>query len=176
MSSYIPAATFEQCLQDNIKLINKLIYQKLYKKYKLPKQDAESLVYVAAWKAWSLQKRDCQDQERAKYAFGTYLENQIRHWYKNYKRDVHIPASHSSVLPQHLVEHESHDDRIINSITLSDALKKLTEIESQIIKFRFFDGKTLEDTGKALDYSPEMIALIQKRAINKLRVFMHDEY
>ena len=53
----------------------------------------------------------------------------------------------------------------VEQIALSDAIKKLPERESKIIKMRFYEGKTQMEAAKELSISQAQISRIEKSAL-----------
>lgn len=64
------------------------------------------------------------------------------------------------------------DDKWIESITLKEALKKLSQREMGIISRRFFKGKTQMEIADEIGISQAQVSRIEKGAIEKLRKFM----
>jgi RNA polymerase sigma factor (sigma-70 family) len=62
-----------------------------------------------------------------------------------------------------------------DSEPLYQAIKLLPERERYIIRKRYFEGKTLKDTGKELAIGGERIRQIEKRALRKIKWFLESE-
>ena len=61
------------------------------------------------------------------------------------------------------------EDAILDSVTVSNAIKQLTTREQLVITARFFRGFTQEKTAKLLSVSQVQISRIERAAIKKLR-------
>ncbi|MBR5140399.1 MAG: SigB/SigF/SigG family RNA polymerase sigma factor [Clostridia bacterium] len=64
------------------------------------------------------------------------------------------------------------DDKWIESITLKESLKKLSQRELGIISRRFFKGKTQMEIAEEIGISQAQVSRIEKGAIEKLRKYM----
>ena len=64
------------------------------------------------------------------------------------------------------------DDKWIESITLKEAIKKLSEREKGIISRRFFKGKTQMEIADEIGISQAQVSRLEKGAIEKLRKYM----
>ena len=64
------------------------------------------------------------------------------------------------------------DDKWIESITLKEAIKKLSEREKGIISRRFFKGKTQMEIADEIGISQAQVSRLEKGAIEKLRKSM----
>jgi len=60
----------------------------------------------------------------------------------------------------------------VESISLRDALKKLSEREMGIISKRFFKGKTQMEIAEEIGISQAQVSRLEKGAIDKLRRYM----
>ena len=63
-------------------------------------------------------------------------------------------------------------DQWVESISLKDAMKKLTEREMGIISRRFFKGKTQMEIADEIGISQAQVSRLEKAAIDKLRKYM----
>lgn len=68
-------------------------------------------------------------------------------------------------------ENES-DERWVENISLKEAMKKLNERESGIIKLRYFRGKTQMEIAAEIGISQAQVSRLEKAAIEKLRKYM----
>lgn len=64
------------------------------------------------------------------------------------------------------------EERLLEKITLRQAIDRLQEKEAMVIKLRYFHGLTQERTSKVLKVSQVQVSRIEKRAIANLREFM----
>ena len=68
---------------------------------------------------------------------------------------------------------ESDSDEIwIENISLKEALKRLNERELNIIKRRFYKGKTQMEIAAEIGISQAQVSRLEKQAIDKLRKYM----
>jgi RNA polymerase sporulation-specific sigma factor len=68
-------------------------------------------------------------------------------------------------------ENES-DERWVENISLKEAMKKLNERESGIIRLRYFRGKTQMEIAAEIGISQAQVSRLEKAAIEKLRKYM----
>lgn len=64
------------------------------------------------------------------------------------------------------------EEKMLESIALRQAIEKLPEKESMVIKLRYFHGLTQDRTAKVLQVSQVQVSRIEKRAIVLLREMM----
>ena len=67
---------------------------------------------------------------------------------------------------------ESHEDEVCAKVLIDDAIKKLNEEEQNIIRLRYFDEKTQTESAKILGISQVQVSRKEKKALEKLRVYM----
>lgn len=61
------------------------------------------------------------------------------------------------------------EDTLLEKIALRQAISKLPERESKVIKLRFYHGLTQERVAKVLSVSQVQVSRIEKKALSKLR-------
>lgn len=61
------------------------------------------------------------------------------------------------------------EDDILNNITLKDEIKKLPERERNVIKMRYYMGKTQMEISSALNMSQAQVSRLEKNAIERLK-------
>ena len=71
-----------------------------------------------------------------------------------------------------LADETETDEAWIESITLKEALKKLSDRELNIIKRRFYKGKTQMEIAGEIGISQAQVSRLEKGAIDKLRRYM----
>lgn len=71
-----------------------------------------------------------------------------------------------------LADENEGDDAWVESISLREALKKLTPKEKNIIDHRFYKGKTQMEIADEIGISQAQVSRIEKGAIEKLRKYM----
>ena len=58
---------------------------------------------------------------------------------------------------------------------LADALERLSEIERDLILFRYYKGLTLKEISKRMGYSYSYIKVIHNKALDKLKKYLKNE-
>ncbi len=71
-----------------------------------------------------------------------------------------------------LASEEDSDEAWVESITLKEALKKLSAREMSIISRRFYKGRTQMEIAEEIGISQAQVSRIEKGAIDKLRKYM----
>ena len=71
-----------------------------------------------------------------------------------------------------LADENDTDEAWIESITLNEALKKLGEREANIIKLRYYKGKTQMEIADEIGISQAQVSRLEKGAIDRLRKYM----
>ena len=64
------------------------------------------------------------------------------------------------------------DENWVEHITLQEGLRRLTDREKQILRLRFYDGRTQMDVAKILNISQAQVSRLEKGAIGSLRKFV----
>ena len=64
------------------------------------------------------------------------------------------------------------DDNWMEHITLQEGFRRLSDREKQILRLRFYDGKTQMDVAKLLRISQAQVSRLEKGAISALRKFI----
>ena len=64
------------------------------------------------------------------------------------------------------------EDRLVEKISLRQAIEKLPEREGMVIKLRYFHGLTQERVAKVLSVSQVQVSRIEKKALSNLREYM----
>lgn len=82
---------------------------------------------------------------------------------------VYSDGVDSVYLLDQIKDNDNTDDAWINSIALSDAMKKLGERERRIIALRFFNGKTQTEVASEIGISQAQVSRIEKSAIDKIK-------
>ncbi len=70
-------------------------------------------------------------------------------------------ANIQQLTPKHQVEIDSKQD----FYTIKSMLKSLNQIETYVIKARYFEAKTYKEIGKKIDRSPERVRQIERQAL-----------
>ena len=64
------------------------------------------------------------------------------------------------------------DDNWLEHIALQEGFRRLSDREKQILRLRFYDGKTQMDVAKQLQISQAQVSRLEKGAISSLRKFV----
>lgn len=83
---------------------------------------------------------------------------------------VYSDNADSVFLLDQIKDTKNSDDVWINSIALSDALKKLNKREQRILALRFFRGKTQTEVALEIGISQAQVSRIEKNAISKVKM------
>ncbi|MEE0927934.1 MAG: sigma-70 family RNA polymerase sigma factor [Acutalibacteraceae bacterium] len=68
---------------------------------------------------------------------------------------------------------ESHENKVCSKIMLDQAISRLNYEEREIIKLRFWCEKTQTESAKILGISQVQVSRKEKRALEKLRIYMN---
>ena len=71
-----------------------------------------------------------------------------------------------------IADEDENDDNWVESITLGEAMKKLTPKEKNIIEHRFYKGRTQMEIADEIGISQAQVSRLEKGAIEKLRRYM----
>ena len=64
------------------------------------------------------------------------------------------------------------DDNWLEHITLQEGFRRLSDREKQILRLRFYDGRTQMDVARQLNISQAQVSRLEKGAISSLRKFV----
>ena len=64
------------------------------------------------------------------------------------------------------------EERVLEHVSLREALRKLPERERQVISLRFYHGMTQDAASRVIGVSQVQVSRLEKRAIEKLRVLL----
>ena len=64
------------------------------------------------------------------------------------------------------------DDNWLDHITLQEGFRRLSDREKQILRLRFYDGRTQMDVARQLQISQAQVSRLEKGAISSLRKFV----
>lgn len=65
------------------------------------------------------------------------------------------------------------EEHLLEKISLRQAIEKLPEKESLVIRLRYFHGLTQDRTAKILGVSQVQVSRIEKKALHRLKEFLH---
>ena len=66
------------------------------------------------------------------------------------------------------------EENWVTNMALRDAMKKLTDREREIIRRRFFDGKTQMEVAKEIDISQAQVSRLEKTALKTMKNYLED--
>ena len=64
------------------------------------------------------------------------------------------------------------EERVIEQVSLKEAIKKLPEKERQVIALRYYHGLTQDKASQVVGVSQVQVSRLEKRAIEKLRILL----
>ena len=70
---------------------------------------------------------------------------------------------------------KSKEDNWIEEISLKEAMDKLSERENNIIKLRFFEGKTQMEVAKKINISQAQVSRLEKSALKNMKAYLMDK-
>lgn len=73
---------------------------------------------------------------------------------------------------EHILSDTESEDRLLERLSLRQAIDALPEREGLVIKLRYFHGLTQERVARVLQVSQVQVSRIEKKALSKLRDFM----
>ena len=111
---------------------------------------------------------DSYDEEKGSIATWLYAITANR--LKNYYRDK---KTHYSL--EILKQPEEIVAKIMREETLRKRLEQLSDIEREILLGRFYYQKSSTELGRQMNLSPGNVRMIQKRALEKLRMIMEKQ-
>ena len=66
----------------------------------------------------------------------------------------------------------SQEERLVEQVSLKEAIRKLPEKEQQVIALRYYHGMTQDAAARVIGVSQVQVSRLEKRAIEKLRVLL----
>ena len=70
---------------------------------------------------------------------------------------------------------KSREANWVESLSLSDAMKRLNERENYIIKLRFFEGKTQMEVAEEIHISQAQVSRLEKNALKSMYQYLKTE-
>jgi RNA polymerase sporulation-specific sigma factor len=67
---------------------------------------------------------------------------------------------------------KSREEIWVEHISLSEAMKKLSERENEIIVLRFFEGKTQMEVADKIGISQAQVSRLEKNALKTMRLYL----
>ncbi len=132
------------------------------------REEAEDLTHQAFLKAWE----NIEQYDFRGYSFGSWLYRIARNVTVDYYRGAKLEVSVEDVSEIYLAKDNSLEEDIERSIEwqgLMESIKKLKEVEQDVIIMRFVEDLPLKDVATAIGKSEGAIKVIQHRAIKNLK-------
>ena len=85
---------------------------------------------------------------------------------------IHQPTGEDGFCLENVLTDTQSEERLLEKVSLRQAIGRLPEKESMVIKLRFFHGLTQERVSRVLSVSQVQVSRIEKRALEKLREMM----
>ncbi len=82
---------------------------------------------------------------------------------------IHQPAGDEGFTLENILTDTESEETMLERISLRQAIDRLPERESMVIRLRFFHGLTQQQVSKILDVSQVQVSRIEKKALNLLR-------
>lgn len=91
----------------------------------------------------------------------------------NEVESLHQPAYQKDgseiLLMEKLAEEKNEADKIVDHVLLNNAMEHLEQQEKEIIRYRYFEGKTQQEIAKLFHISQVQVSRVEKRILKKLR-------
>ena len=85
---------------------------------------------------------------------------------------IHRETGDEGFSLEHILTDTESEEKLVERIALNQAISKLSERESMVIRLRYFHGLTQQRVAKVLDVSQVQVSRIEKKAITHLRELM----
>lgn len=85
---------------------------------------------------------------------------------------IHQTAGEDGFSLENVLTDTQTEDTFLEQMALRQAIDKLPEREATVIKLRYFHGLTQQRVSKVLNVSQVQVSRIEKKALEKLRIFM----
>ncbi len=89
-----------------------------------------------------------------------------------YTESIHRQSGEDGFSLENILTDTESEERLVEKISLRQAIDKLPERECMVIRLRYFHGLTQDRTAKVLAVSQVQVSRIEKKAIEHLREFM----
>ena len=77
---------------------------------------------------------------------------------------------------EHLLGDEGIEEKILESVTLQEAIKRLGEKERRIILLRYFRSQTQQQCARQLGISQVQVSRLERKAIERMRAIMTTDH
>ena len=85
---------------------------------------------------------------------------------------IHRELGQEGFSLENILADEQSEEKLMEKIALQQAMEKLQERESTVIKLRYFHGLTQDRVSKVLGVSQVQVSRIEKKALQNLRVLL----
>lgn len=85
---------------------------------------------------------------------------------------IYNDGGESLYIMDQVSDKQNKEENWIQSISLKDAMKKLTEREYDIVKLRFFQGKTQMEVANEISISQAQVSRLEKSAIHHMKRYL----
>lgn len=85
---------------------------------------------------------------------------------------IYTDGSDTLYVMDQIHDKKNKEDRWVNKIALSDAMKHISEREKEIIALRFFEGKTQTEVSKMIGISQAQVSRLEKGALKTMRLYL----
>lgn len=75
---------------------------------------------------------------------------------------------------EHILGDDGQEERLLEQVSLKEAIAKLPERERQVIALRYYHGMTQDRAARVIGVSQVQVSRLEKRAIEKLRVLLEE--
>ena len=82
---------------------------------------------------------------------------------------VYNDGSESIYIMDQVIDNKNTDELWAETITISEAMKKLNDREKTIISKRFFDGRTQMEVAEEIGISQAQVSRLEKNALNRIK-------
>ncbi len=89
-----------------------------------------------------------------------------------YTESIHKQTGEDGFSLENILTDTESEEKLVEKIALRQAIDKLPERESMVIKLRYFHGLTQDRTSKVLEVSQVQVSRIEKKALAHLRELM----
>ena len=85
---------------------------------------------------------------------------------------IHQPCGEDGFTLENILTDTQSEERLLEKLSLRQAIKKLPDRDAKVIYLRYFHGLTQERVARVLGVSQVQVSRIEKRAIGRLRELM----
>ncbi|MDI9508271.1 MAG: sigma-70 family RNA polymerase sigma factor, partial [Bacillota bacterium] len=85
---------------------------------------------------------------------------------------VYVEGGDALYIMDQVSDKKNKEENWIEAISLKEAMDRLPEREHNIIKLRFFEGKTQMEVAKEIDISQAQVSRLEKSALKNMRNYL----